>query len=249
MLLRLNKKGQAQDIFVDMLLALGLSIVILIFLIWVGKYFDFSVKEGIEKINSVDVKEDLITILNTKLGSIDLGDKGLGKLILVGVNKETSVMEYLNIVSKVYNENKDLQDDFKRVLIKIRDAFRIIFSNSYKGESESDFEFTPDYTLLYRFIKNENEVFGVRLIHDGFARHPPQMVNDEPTINVFKSHGSEVLKIGNALESKKCYDSGYSKNEYFYRVYGMANIESLNFGGKVKIELHSCIMGRRFKNG
>src|SRR3989344_9655074 len=102
MVIKLNKKGQTEDIFGDLLLAFLLSIVGVILLIATINGFTTQTNQGVEDIVSIDVKNDLISFLNTNLGSI-LGKDDLSKLEELGVDEDSKVMDFFYIAA-VYSD-------------------------------------------------------------------------------------------------------------------------------------------------
>jgi hypothetical protein len=243
---KLNKKGQTEDIFGDMFLAVLIFAVGLIFLIATGSQFNFGVQEGMEKIASIDVKDDLITLLDTKLGEIDLGKEDLGKLNELGVSKDTNLKDFLYILVKNSDSNL-FEGDLKRVLKTVFNGYRIKQYHQYGEDlSERLFEFTPDYTFLYKFIDSSGSYI-VRVKKSDFARSPPERY-PELTVNIVKSLRDDALALDLSKESEECFEnSGFSKNHYFYRAFGDAEIKGLNYDGSFNVVLYECIIGRRFK--
>ncbi|MBI4155014.1 hypothetical protein HY498_02940 [Candidatus Woesearchaeota archaeon] len=238
--IKLNKKGQTEDIFGDLLLAFLLSIVGVVLLISTINGFTIQANQGLEDAASIDIKNDLISFLNTNLGSI-LGKEDLSKLVKIGLDEDSTVVDFFYIAA-VYS---DKLKESKEILVKIVNYFRVIYPHQYTSEASINFEFTPDYTLIFRFEKLGTFYF-IRIINKGFSRSPPEVLR-EPTINIIESRNKDLFSVDDVSEAEWCLESsGFSGNKYFYRSYGHSSLKSKNYDGDITVDLHSCIIGRRF---
>ncbi len=238
----IDRKGQTEDIFGDLLLAFLLSIVGIIFLILASGYLSGGIDHGMEDIYSLDVKNDLLIFLNTGLGNIDLGNEGLGRLSELGLNRDSKVIDFLYIMALLYKGN--FQDDFRDISWKIMNSRRFI-TQDYLSSGKF-FDLTPRYRLFYRLYKGD-KTFSIRIMNQP-TRNTPYSSNAEPTINVYVLNSKKDALEDDTIFKKDCLEGEYSDNPYFYKTFGRGVIKSENYDGQVEVIIESCGLGLRERN-
>ena len=225
----LNKKGQAvKDIFGDLWLAALLFVIAIMLVIPSSNLFKVNVNKGMEDIASLDVKNDLSTILNTKLENLDLGKEGLGKLKELGLNLDSSVMDFLYVMAKTQSQDRIFE-------------FEKAFSKKFVSY---DSRVVPvGHWLEYSFtsFSGVKKLFYVAAVLEG-------TLLAKETIYSYSSSVGRGLNggMGYGLESddkyrKECFrDIPALKGEKYEKIYGVANIKSINYDGIIKIELKEC---------
>ncbi len=208
-----GKKGQTEDILGDFLFALFLSVVGVVFLILAMGYVRGSAEHGYEEIFSFDVKNDLMTFLNSRLDNFVIDNEF----------RENGLREDSKILDFFYFELKN-----HRKSIKGMEAFDGFFSKIMKVEKNifSFLEANPkglynNYLFVVRltsFSGEDKTLFKKRHFGDQWY-----------TDSYYFSYDTDIdFKL---ISESLCSGSG---------IVGKGNIRSMNYDGIIDVNLLTC---------
>ncbi len=228
MAVKLGKKGSFDEMM-DIILGSGLLVVGIFFLMASMGQFGRDIDKGFEEIASLDVKNDLLTILDTPLESLDFGNKGLGKLIDFGLNEKSSIIDFLYIMTKFDNYNDlgavnriDLEThkDFFRINEEIHSLFKVYNQGSFYR-----------YYLLRLTLTSSA---GNKRYY-GYGAYYNKYDGNFYSASDYLSSNPEFKDITDELSRSYCEDW-----KEYKEVYGKADLKTMNFDGVIDIELRGC---------
>jgi len=233
--IKLRKKGSFDEMM-DIILGAGLLVVGIIFLMFSMGQFRNDIDKGFEEIASLDIKNDLISFLNTPLESLDYDDKTWDKFSIFGLNKKSNVMDFLYVQNRVLisdGQRYKLIDGFDDDLFTLFTITRQnLFSNFVKQNS---IVFTRRLSLEYKFtsFSGDDKVNYYGMFSDtpeGY--HPTFTIKDD---NVGDS--SEISNDVGVSEFCETFGSDRWSSKPFS---GLTNIRSMNYDGFIEINLLTC---------